>query len=543
VTQVPTIDIAIIVVYFAVVLGIGFYFSLSRRTSTDYFLASRDVGWFAVGASLFATNISSEHFIGLSGSGASTGLPIGHFEWLACLIVLLLGWVFVPFYHRSQVFTMPEFLELRYNSACRMYLTSISIIAYVLTKIAVALYAGALLLKFTVGWDFYTSAIVLVVLTGIYTISGGLAAVIYTEVVQAFILIGGALILTLTGLNRVGGFAGLQAALPPDFFNMIRPMSDPDFPWTGIFLGAPILGIWYWCTDQVIVQKTLSARNVAQARMGSIFAGYLKILPVFILVLPGLIAKALYPEIGGDEAFPTLVVRLLPPGLTGIMVAALLAAVMSSLSATFNSSSTLITFDFYKRLRPEASERQLVHIGRMATGAMVVLGILWVPFMKYISGQLFIYLQSVQAYISPPIAAVFLLGVFWKRVNGQGAFAALITGLVLGSLRFVLEVWNGIQPFGEGWIQALVRINFLHYAVYMFLVCTAVLVIVSLLTPEPSREKLRGLTYATANDGIDADAKEKVAAEEGDSSKLRTASWFFTIALIVILMSLWYYFR
>lgn len=531
----PAVDIVIIVAYFAVVLGIGLYFSRSRRTSTDYFLASRDVGWFAVGASLFATNISSEHFIGLSGSGASTGLPIGHFEWLACLIVLLLGWVFVPFYHRSRVFTMPEFLERRYNPACRMYLTTISIIAYVLTKIAVALYAGALLLKYTVGWDFYRSAIVLVVLTGIYTVSGGLAAVIYSEVVQAFILIGGAALLTLVGLDKVGGFAGLRASLPPDFFDMIRPMSDPDFPWTGIFLGAPILGIWYWCTDQVIVQKTLSARNIVQGRLGSIFAGYLKILPVFILVLPGLIARALYPDVTGDDAFPTLVVRLLPAGLTGLMVAALLAAVMSSLSATFNSSSTLITFDFYKRIHPEASEGQLVTVGRISTGVLVVVGILWVPFMKYISSQLFIYLQSVQAYISPPIAAVFLLGIFWKRVNGRGAFAALITGLILGGARFILEVWNGMQPFSEGWVLGLVKINFLHYAVYMFLICTAVSIGVSLLTAAPSREQLRGLTFATPDDA-------KTTAER-DSPPLRRMAWFFTIVLIIVLMSLWYYFR
>ena len=534
-TQVPAVDVAIIAVYFAAVLGVGFYFSRGRRTSTDYFLAGRDVGWFAVGASLFATNISSEHFIGLSGSGASTGLPIGHFEWLACLIVLLLGWVFVPFYHRSGVFTMPEFLERRYNRACRMYLTTISIIAYVLTKIAVALYAGALLLRYTVGWDFYTSAIVLVVLTGIYTISGGLAAVIYTEVVQAFILIGGAAILTVVGLDQAGGFTGLRASLPPDYFDMIRPMSDPDFPWTGIFLGAPILGIWYWCTDQVIVQKTLSARNIAHARMGSIFAGYLKILPVFILVLPGLIAKVLYPQVSGDEAFPTLVVRLLPPGLTGLMVAAMLAAVMSSLSATFNSSSTLITFDFYKRLNPEASERRLVMVGRLSTAVLVVVGILWVPFMKYISNHIFIYLQSVQAYISPPIASVFLLGVFWKRVNGQGAFAALIMGLLLGSTRFILEVWHGITPFGGGWVVALVKINFLHYAVYMFLICTAVLVVVSLLTPEPSREQLRGLTFATTDTADDS--------ETGDSPRRRSLSLFLTGTLVLILLSLWYWFR
>jgi SSS family solute:Na+ symporter len=529
------LDYVIIGVYFAAMLGIGLYFSRSRKTSEDYFLASRNTGWFAVGASLFATNISSEHFIGLSGSGATTGLPIGHFEWLACLIVLVLGWVFVPFYHRSGVFTMPEFLEKRYNPQCRMYLTSISIIAYVLTKIAVALYAGALVLKATVGWDFLTSAIVIVLFTGVYTILGGLAAVIYTDVVQAFILIAGAGILTWVGLDQVGGFGQLRATLPPDFFNMIRPMSDPDFPWTGVFLGAPILGIWYWCTDQVIVQKTLSARSVAQARQGAIFSGYLKILPVFILVLPGLIARALYPDITGDAAYPTLVVRLLPSGLTGLMVAALLAALMSSLSSTFNSASTLITFDFYRRLHPTASERTLINVGRVTTGVLVILGVLWVPFMKYISTQLFIYLQSVQAYISPPIASVFLLGVLWKRVNGSGAFASLMTGLVMGGARFILEVWHGISPFGPGFILSLVRINFLHYAVIMFAVCTAVLIAVSLATAPPPREKVRGLTFATATDHD--------APEERESAGSRRISIIATAVLIVTLVYLWYHFR
>jgi solute:Na+ symporter, SSS family len=534
-TGTTPLDLVIIVAYFAVVMSIGFYFARSRRTSEDYFLAGRNIGWFAVGASLFATNISSEHFIGLSGSGASTGLPIGHFEWLACLVVLLLGWVFVPFYHRTGVFTMPEFLERRYNAKCRMYLTTISIIAYVLTKIAVSLYAGALLLKATVGWDFLTSAIVLVILTGIYTIAGGLAAVIWTDVVQAFILIAGAAILTFIGLGEVGGFSGLRTTLPPDFFNMIRPMSDPDFPWTGIFLGAPILGIWYWCTDQVIVQKTLSARNIEQGRQGTIFAGFLKILPVFILVLPGLIARALFPDIAGDDAYPTLVIRLLPTGLTGLMVAALLAALMSSLSSTFNSSATLITFDFYKRLRPDAAERTLVRVGRISTGVLVVLGILWVPFMRYISDQLFIYLQSVQAYISPPIAAVFLLGILWKRINGAGAFATLLTGLALGGTRFILEVWNGISPFESGFLLRLVQINFLHYAVIMFIICTAVLVGVSLATPAPSDEKLRGLTFATTPREVDP-------AKRG-SPRARAWSIFFTVVLVATVIYLWWHFR
>src|SRR5437016_8865721 len=291
-----SIDLTIIGLYFAVVFGIGFYFARKERTSTDYFLASRNIGWFAIEASLFVSNISTEHFIGLAGSGATTGLAVGHFEWLACLILLVLGWVFVPFYLRSNVFTMPEFLERRFNRNCAVYLASISIIAYVFTKISVHLYAAAVVLERVVGWSPLTAAVVLVVATGIYTIAGGLAAVIYTDLVQTLILIAGAVILTFVGLDRVGGFAGLRAAVPTNYFHMIKPMTDSEFPWTGIFFGAPILGIWYWCTDQVIVQRVLSARDEGHAKAGTIFAGFLKILPVFLLVLPGIIAYALFPE-------------------------------------------------------------------------------------------------------------------------------------------------------------------------------------------------------------------------------------------------------
>ena len=292
-----TLDLLIIGCYFLIVFAIGFYFSRKERTSTDYFLASRNVGWFAIGASLFVSNISTEHFIGLAGSGASSGLAVGHFEWLACLILLILGWVFVPFYLRSNVFTMPEFLERRFNRSCAVYLASISIIAYVFTKISVHLYAAAVVLERVVGWSPLTAAVILVIATGIYTIAGGLAAVIYTDLVQTLILICGAVILTLLGLHQVGGFAGLRAAVPPDYFHMIKPASHPEFPWTGIFFGAPILGIWYWCTDQVIVQRVLSAKDEGHAKAATIFAGFLKILPVFMLVLPGLIAVALYRDL------------------------------------------------------------------------------------------------------------------------------------------------------------------------------------------------------------------------------------------------------
>src|SRR6202140_2514698 len=350
-----TIDLVIVGVYFAIVFGIGMYFARKERTSEDYFLAGRDIGWFFIGASLFVSNISTEHFIGLSGTGASSGLAVGHFEWLACLILLILGWVFVPFYLRSNVFTMPEFLERRFSRGSAIYLASISIIAYVLTKISVHLWAAAIVLKGVVGWSPLQAAVILVVVTGIYTVAGGLSAVIYTEVVQTLVLLTGAIALTLIGMHQVGGFAGLRAAVPASYFHMVKPMSDPDFPWTGIFFGAPILGIWYWCTDQVIVQRVLSARDEGHAKAGTIFAGFLKVLPVFLLVLPGLICYALYPQLftavdgkvtNGDIAFPTLVINLLPTGLVGLLIAALLAALMGAMSSVFNSASTMVTLDF-----------------------------------------------------------------------------------------------------------------------------------------------------------------------------------------------------
>ena len=492
-----SLDYAIVIVYFAIVFGIGIYFFGRARTSRGYFLADKNVGWIAIGASLFATNISSEHFIGLAGSGASSGLAVGHFEWLAVFMCMTLAWVFVPFYLRSNVYTMPEFLERRYGPACRWYLTTVSVVAYIFTKISVSLYAGALVLRATVGWDFYTSAAVMVVATGVYTVFGGLAAVIYTELMQAVILLAGAITLTVIGLDQAGGMSGLRQALPPDFFHMMRPPSDPNFPWTGIFFGAPILGIWYWCTDQVIVQRVLGARSEEDARGGALLCGALKILPVFVLVLPGLIARALYPDIKGDEAYPTLVVRLLPPGVIGVMVAALLAALMSSLAATFNSASTLITFDVYRKLNPAASEARLVAVGRLFTVVMVGLGILWVPFIQYLSTEVYIYLQSVQAYISPPIAAVFLLGVFWPRANRHGAITALGAGAVLGAARFILELNRDSALAQLPLVAPLVTMNFLHFAVVLFAVSVVLLVVVSLLTAPVTLAQLRGLTFRT----------------------------------------------
>ena len=546
------VDLAIIAVYFLVVFAIGFYFARKERTSEAYFLAGRHVGWFAIGASLFVSNISTEHFIGLAGSGATSGLAVGHFEWLACLILLILGWVFVPFYLRSNVFTMPEFLERRFNRQCSVYLASVSILAYIFTKISVHLYAAAVVLERVVGWNPMTAAVVLVIATGIYTIAGGLAAVIYTDLVQTVILLIGAVVLTLIGLDRVGGFSGLHASVPPDYFHMIKSSSDPEFPWTGIFFGAPILGVWYWCTDQVIVQRVLSARDEGHAKAGTIFAGFLKILPVFVLVLPGLIAFGLFPQLftvengkvtNGDIAYPTLVVNLLPTGLVGLMIAALLAALMGAMSAVFNSASTMVTLDFYKRLRPNASEAQLVNFGRAATALMVALGILWVPFIRLLSSQLYIYLQSVQAYVSPPIAVCFVFGILSTRPTAAAAFASLLAGFVLGTVRFVFEVLDKSEHFASPAVRWLVDMNFLHYAILMFVLCAIVLILVSLVTPAPERRTLAGLTFATVDDKLDTRPVAELRAVPRESRVEHRLNLAFTALLLSTVVGLWIYFR
>ena len=538
-------DLIFIAAYFLILAGIGWWAARREKAiSSDYFLASRDVGWFAVGASLFASNIGSEHLVGLAGSGASSGLAVGHFEWLACLILLLLGWLFVPYYLKSGVYTMPEFLEKRYNSSARTYFTWVSVIGYVLTKISVTLYAGGVVIGAVTGWNFIQAAIVLMIVTGLYTIFGGLRAVVYTEVLQAIVLILGSATLMVIGLQHVGGFAGLHAKVPDGFFSMWKPASHPDFPWTGVVFGAPILGIWYWCTDQHIVQRVLAAKNIKEARTGTIFAGYLKILPVFIFVLPGVVAAALFADVrsNGDTAYPTLVTRLLPDGIKGLVLAGMLAALMSSLASAFNACSTLLTWDVYKKMRPAASEAQLVRFGRISAGAMVFLGLLWIPFIKFISSQVYIYLQSVQAYIAPPIAACFLLGLFYRRLNGTGAMASLLTGLVLGLLRLILELWNkasGGTALSPGTLlHWIATINFLHYAVLLFVVCTAVLFIVSYMTPPPGVEKTRGLTYGAPDVGEPA-----AAIKEGESPKERRFEVLLSVLLVAILGVLWIVYR
>lgn len=493
------IDIAVIGAYFICIFMIAIFVANRSKKEQDakgYFLGGKDMGWFVIGASLFASNIGSEHLIGLAGTAANSGVAVAQFELLAGVVLLLLGWVFVPFYLRSGVFTMPEFLELRYSKNTRAYLSVISIVAYILTKISVTIAAGGIIFQ-AMGIDFWAGAVIIVVVTGLYTAIGGLKAVIYTDLLQMFVLIAGSLVITIIGLNHLGGWTALTAGVDASYFNLWKPMTNPDFPWTGIIFGAPILGVWYWCTDQFIVQRVLSARNIQQARKGSIFGGYLKMLPLLIFVIPGIIALALSQRgellLGTpDDALPMLVKVLMPTGLKGLVLAGLLAALMSSLSSVFNSCSTIFTLDIYKKFRPDSTEKHLVTVGRVATIGLVFFGILWVQFIDNISEQLFTYLQSVQAYISPPIAAVFLLGIFFKRLNSKGAMASMITGFVLGIARLVGEV-NKEQL--QGGFYYFCDINFLHFAIFLFVICVAVLILVSLLTSSPDYEKINGVTF------------------------------------------------
>ncbi|MEO2129426.1 MAG: sodium:solute symporter [Christiangramia sp.] len=499
-----TFDWITISIYFAILVGIAIWVIKKKNTNTeDYFLAGRNVGWFVVGASIFASNIGSEHVVGLAGAGAGDKLPMLIYE-IQAWVVLILGWVFLPFYARSGVFTMPEFLEKRFDARSRWVLSIFSIIAYVLTKISVTIYAGGIVVAALLGIDFWTGALGTVVLTGLYTVLGGMRAVVYTETLQAIILVIGAAALTIIGLDRVGGWESMTDTIGPEYLNMWRPMSDPNFPWLPLLIASTITGIWYWCTDQYIVQRALTARNIKEGRRGTIFGALLKLLPVFLFLVPGIIALTL--KMRGelewnspDEAFPVLMSNLLPSGLRGLVAAGLLAALMSSLASVFNSCSTLFTVDIYKKLRPNTPEKKLVRTGQIATVIIVIIGIVWIPIMANISGVLYEYLQSVQSYIAPPITAVFLLGIFSKRINAKGAFVTLITGLIVAAIRIILElVKSSLDP--DGILFFIGNLNFLSFASWFFLFCVLLIVAVSLLSPAPSSEKIENLTYQTISE-------------------------------------------
>lgn len=542
-----SLDWFVLAIYFLILIVVAVWVVLQKNKDTeDYFLAGRNVGWFVIGASIFASNIGSEHVVGLAGTGFESGTPMAHYE-LHAWIVLLLGWLFLPFYIRSGAFTMPQFLEKRFDSRSRWFLSLFSLVAYVLTKVSVTIYAGGIVVSELLGIPFWYGAIGIVVFTGIYTVVGGMKAVIYTETLQTFVLILGSLIITYLGLQEVGGWRQLRdtvITVSPDHFNMWRPMSDPNFPWTGLLIGGTIVGIWYWCTDQYIVQRTLAANNIKIGRRGAIFGAYLKLLPILIFLVPGIIAFALSilnPEVffieKADRAFPMLVKTLLPVGLKGLVAGGLIAALMSSLASVFNSCSTIFTIDIYKKLKPNKEEQYLLKIGKIATGFIVILGIIWIPIMEKIGGGvMYQYLQNVQSYIAPPVTAVFLLGIIWKRVNSDAAISTLLAGFMFLILRLGTEIYYQSQIVsGEvvnNIMYRLATINFSHMAILMFILSVIICITTSLLTNAPDYKTIVGLSYGTLT-------KEQKQAQK---ESYDTIDILLSIVLVILVIGILCYF-
>ena len=525
------LDWIVIGVFCCALIGIVLWVvSQKNNNSADYFLGGKDATWIAIGASIFASNIGSEHLIGLAGAGASSGMAMAHWE-IQGWMILILGWVFVPFYTRSMVYTMPEFLEKRYNKESRTILSVISLISYVLTKVAVTVYAGGLVFQQVFGikelWGidfFWIAAIGLVVITALYTIFGGMKSVLYTSVLQTPILLLGSLIILVLGLKELGGWNEMMsicgAVTVNDYGNtmteLIRHNNDPNFPWLGALVGSAIIGFWYWCTDQFIVQRVLSGKDEKEARRGTIFGAYLKLLPVFLFLIPGMIAFALHQKYVGvgaegflpllngnpnaDAAFPTLVAKLLPAGVKGLVVCGILAALMSSLASLFNSSAMLFTIDFYKRFKPETPEKTLVVIGQIATVVIVILGILWIPIMRSVGDVLYTYLQDVQSVLAPGIAAAFLLGITWKRTSAKGGMWGLIAGMVIGLTRLGAKVYySNVEGAADSMFKYLFYdLNWLFFCGWMFLFCIVVVIIVSMFTEAPSEDKIKGLVFGTS---------------------------------------------
>ncbi len=557
-----TIDWIAIACYFGILLCVAWWVVKRRKdTAADYFLAGRNLGWWIIGASIFASNIGSEHIVGLAGSGATDGVAMAHYELHAwCLLVL--AWVFVPFYARSLVFTMPEFLERRFSTGSRYVLSVVSLITFVVSKIAVGIYAGGVVFRtlfpdvgFHLGGvsvdSFWIGSIAVIVLTGLYTALGGMRAVAYNDAVQVIVLITGSALLTVYGLGQLGGWGKLRELCGSDMFNLWKPLIPPGvqstwapvlekaadghivrqawyfngyYPWLGMLFCAPIIGLWYWCTDQYIVQRALGAPNEQVARRGSIFAGFLKLFPVYLFIIPGLICFALaksgkVPELScmitadgkpipaeAQSAFPLMVKYMLPAGLRGIVVAGLLSALMGSLAGVFNACSTLFTVDLYQKWKPQATQHQVVKTGRMATTIMVVIALLWIPVIQG-AHSLYNYLQTVQGYLAPPIFIVFFFGVFWKRVNAQGCFWAMVVGFGLGIFRMLVDtpVTLGLKGFETGYstgsfLWVINNIYFQYFSVFIAVVSAVVMVVVSYATREPNYGNIKSLTFGTATD-------------------------------------------
>ncbi len=557
------IDWVVIAIYFCILLGVAWWVVRKNKdTAADYFLAGRNLGWWVIGASIFASNIGSEHIVGLAGSGAKDGVAMAHYELHAwCLLVL--AWVFVPFYARSLVFTMPEFLERRFSTGSRYVLSLVSIVTFIVSKIAVGIFAGGIVfetllpeVRLPLGSlvldSFWIGSGLVIILTGLYTMLGGMRAVAYNDAVQVVVLITGSALLTLYGLSQLGGWEELRRICGSEMFNLWKPLIpagmestwepvkeqtriawyfNGQYPWLGMAICAPVIGLWYWCTDQYIIQRALGAPNEAVARRGSIFAAFLKLFPVYLFIIPGLICFALahqtaeHPAVNpglydamygpnayenpAQRAFPLMVVHMLPPILRGIVVAGLLSALMGSLAGVFNACSTLFTVDLYQKWKPNASQHEIVLTGRIATAVMVVIALCWIPVVKGATG-LYDYLQSVQGYLAPPIFVVFFFGVFWKRLNAKGCLWAMIIGFILGVFRMLVDTPVTLGIWGKdaaganiGYTQGsflwiVNNINFQYFSILITIVSAIVMVGVSLTTAAPEYDKIKSLTFGTA---------------------------------------------
>ena len=576
------LDWVIIFIYFAIILFVAWKVTNQQKQNSDeYFLAGRNLSWFVVGASIFASNIGSEHLVGLAGSGATDGVAMAHYE-LHAWCLLILGWVMAPFYIRSKVFTMPEFLEKRFSSTARWLLSLISLVAYVLTKVAVGIFAGGIVfgvllpdLNFLGLDSFWLGSIIIIVFTGLYTVLGGLKAVAYTEAIQTVVLIFGSILVTFFGLQALGGWSELRTVLGSEMFNLWRPLVpdgmtgtwspiknenvmawyfNSDYPWLGMLFAAPIIGLWYWCTDQYIVQRLLGSSNLSEARKGTIAAAFLKLLPVFIFIIPGMICIALAKtgkidmisnvllDSNGEtinenaqQAFPLLVSAVLPMGIRGVVVAGLLAALMSSLAGVFNASSTLFTMDFYSKLKPKSSQEELVKVGRIATVIMIFIGLMWIPVIQGSRG-LYNYLQSVQGYLAPPIFTVFFFGVANKRLNAKGCLSALTIGFIMGLFRLAVDTPVSLMSdfsYKEGTFFWVVNnIFFQYYSLLIFIVSAITMVVVSYFTEEPDKKSIKGLTFFTLSE----DQKNK------DRSSVSTNDIVMTIVVLLLILFAYIYF-
>ncbi|XP_050699315.1 sodium/glucose cotransporter 5-like [Eriocheir sinensis] len=507
----------------------------NRGTIAGYFLADRLMWWLPVGASLFASNIGSEHFIGMASSGAASGIGIGAFNFNSIILLQLMSWVFLPVFIASKVRTVPEYMHKRFGGQrIQMYLAVLSLLLYIFTKISVDLYSGSIFINQALKWDIYWSMVGLLVLTALFTVTGGLAAVIYTDTLQVIIMLGGALFVMIKAFQEVGGYGALQykymQAVPKltyentscglprdDSWIMLRDPVNSDLPWPAFLLGQTPASIWYWCADQMMIQRALAAKSLSHAKGATVFASYLKILPFFIIILPGMISRALFPDdvacvlpeeclraCGSrsscyNSAYPRLVVGIMPAGFKGLMLAVMLAALLSDLTSIFNSASTMFTLDLWRHLRPRAQTRELLIVGKLFVVVLIALSVAWVPIIEKVQGgQLFIYIQKVGAYLAPPIAAVYLMAVLWKRMNEKGAFWALTVGLLVGVIRMALDFSHPPPACNQHeYRPLLIRFNFMYFAMILFWITCLTGVLVSLLTKPSESFRVIRTTYST----------------------------------------------